>query len=114
MSNTEWPESGAIFLNIADMTDPDDADGRTYRQVNAAATHAIPIGALVELETGVRSFVVYHGRDCDQTPLYWLSPDVDDTERKDTRFGNRLWDGGYGEQELTIVKRKKARPPREV
>ena len=63
------------MINIADLRDPDDPQGRSYRQVNADRTHGIPVGALVEIiDTGVRMFVVWHGRDCDQTPLYWLSP----------------------------------------
>lgn len=61
-----------ICLNGADMTDPGDPEGRSYRQVNAARTHAIPIGALVELESGERLRVMKHTRDCDQTPLYSL------------------------------------------
>lgn len=43
---------------------------KTGKEVNAEKIHKIPIGALVEIKTGVRLFVVYHGRDCDQTPLY--------------------------------------------
>jgi hypothetical protein len=92
-----------ILVNVADLPDPNDSQGRSYRQVNAAKTHKIPVGTLVEIETGARLFVVFQGRDCDQEPLYWLSPEADDTERADTRFGNRLWIGGYGEDSLTVV-----------
>ncbi len=68
------------FLNVADMTDPHDAQGRTYRQINSERKHAIQIGTLVELENGVRLFVVQHTRDCDQEPLYTLGPDPEETE----------------------------------
>ncbi len=71
--------------------------------------HAIPIGTLVEIDTGARLFVVYQGRDCDQTPLYWLSPKVDDTERSDNRFANPLWIGGYPEHSFTIVTKSEGR-----
>ncbi len=86
------------IVNLSDLVDPDDPNGRTYRQVNAAKTHGIPLGALVELGNGARLFVVYLGRDCDQTPLYWLamSPDED---RRDK------WRGGYDEDALTEVPR---------
>lgn len=40
--------------NVADLTNPSEPQGRTYRQVNAEKTPAIPIGTLVELETGER------------------------------------------------------------
>ncbi len=63
----------AVFVNLADIIDPDDASGRTYRQVNAAKAHSIPLGTLVETNRGARLFVARHDRDCDQTPLYALS-----------------------------------------
>lgn len=62
-----------ILFNIADLRDPDDPQGRSYREVNAAKVHRYPIGALVEFNHGPRLWVVHHGRDCDQTPLYSLS-----------------------------------------
>ena len=61
-----------MFNMICDLKDPNDPQGRTYREVNAARRHAIPIGTLVELESGVRLHVVLHRRDCDQIPLYSL------------------------------------------
>ena len=90
-------------LFIADLRDPHDPQGRTYRQINAATQHQIPIGALVELPSGIRLFVVHHGRDCDQTPLYYLSADADD--RREERLGwlNRSWIGGYSEESLTPI-----------
>jgi hypothetical protein len=90
---------------ISDLVDPDDPQGRTYKQLNADKTHGIPVGTLVELENGVRLFVVYQGRDCDQTPLYWLSVDKNDTVREDPRFLNSSWDGGYPESALSVVLR---------
>lgn len=65
------------MINLADLKDPKDPLGRSYREVNAEMNHKIPIGTLVELESGVRVFVVLHNRDCDQTPLYSLSIDPD-------------------------------------
>ncbi len=100
------------FIILADLVDPKDPAGRTYRQVNAAKTHAIPLGALVELrpdpdgpETdGVRLYVVFLGRDCDQTPLYWLSPHSDDTQEERPGQAGRKWVGGYAEESLSIVR----------
>lgn len=68
------------FIMICDLKDPDDPQGRSYREVNAATTHAIPVGALVELDNGARAFVVKHTRDCDQTPLYSLAINPNDCE----------------------------------
>lgn len=66
------------MLNVADLKNPE--TGLTYREENQAKTHAIPLGALVEInpmdyseDGGLRLFVVAHTRDCDQTPLYALS-----------------------------------------
>jgi len=94
------------FMNIADLVDPDDTQGRTYRQVNAKKTHAIPVGALVEIQYGVRLFVIAHNRDCDMTPLYALSPycpDEDAWRAKSLGFyyGKRL--SGYSEDALTVI-----------
>ena len=82
------------MINVADLKDPDDQQGRSYRQVNAEKTHAVPIGTLVELETGVRLFVVLHTRDCDQTPLYSLGVAESD---------NTWLDHGYDENSITVV-----------
>ena len=89
--------------NVADLKDPDDLEGRTYRQVNAAKSHEIPIGAFVELEDGCRSWVVHLARDCDQTPLYYLSLDKDDTEPRFEKFMNTSWSGGYSADSLKII-----------
>ena len=67
----------------------------------------IPIGSLVEIEeTGVRLFVVYHTKDCDQkTDLYWLSPDKDDTQQTHAFFANPHWVGGYPKWGLKKIRR---------
>ena len=57
---------------VADFVDPGDPQGRTYRQVNAERKHLIPIGTLVEMDDGMRLYIVRHDRDCDMTPLYAL------------------------------------------
>ena len=88
-------EEMIIFVNIADLEDPDDPQGRSYREVNADKTHKIPIGALVEIENGARAFVVLHTRDCDQTLLYSLAIDPEDCD-----FSK---DHGYGEEDLKQI-----------
>lgn len=99
-----------IFINVADLVDPDDLQGRTYRQINAAKTHSIPIGSLVEVmmhdpaESGVRLFVVWLGRDCDQTPLYYLCHDPEDTVKEHPKFRNHKWVGGFSEESLTVIR----------
>lgn len=88
-----------VCVNVADLVDPDDPQGRTYRQINAAMRHGIPLGSLVEDEdSGIRLFVVLQGRDCDQTPLYWLAADPDEP-REDGK-----WQGGYPEHGLRVVR----------
>lgn len=82
---------------VADMVDPADPNGRTYREVNAATAHRIPLGALVEVDSsGVRMFVVQVGRDCDGSPLYWLAATYDEPESS--------WYGGVGEPSLSLVR----------
>ena len=87
------------FINVADLPHPDDPEGRTYRQVNAAQKHGIPLRALVEdEETGVRLFVVHLGRDCDETPLYWLAVGPDEPRDRGR------WHGGYPEYGLKVIR----------
>lgn len=71
-----------VFINVADLKDPDDSQGRSYREINAEKSHKIPINTLVELESGARAFVVRHTRDCDQTPLYSLAINPDPEQHK--------------------------------
>lgn len=103
------------FVNVADLSDPKDPQGRTYRQVNAEKTHAIPLGALVEVAgsegfrmNGVRLFVVMQGRDCDQTPMYWLSADPNDlpSPEDDRDFWTKArhkWYGGFDDEALKVI-----------
>lgn len=92
-----------VTFNLADLPDPNDKQGRSYRQVNAARAHAIPVGTLVELDSGERLYVVMHTRDCDQTPLYSLGM-RDDLESGDPLAQHR-WQNGYDEDGLEIIPR---------
>jgi len=93
------------FVLIHDLIDPYDPQGRTYKQVNADKQHAIPIGALVEIDFGVRLFVVKHNRDCDMTPLYSLSPYCPGEDAWHARSLGNLHKhfGGYSEERLTVI-----------
>jgi hypothetical protein len=102
-ADASYKTAEKIFINIADLKDPDDPQGRSYREVNREKTHKFNIGQLVELENGVRMFVVKQTRDCDQTPLYSLSPDKDDTEQQRENFANYGWHNGYSEEGMKAV-----------
>ena len=91
------------MINIDDLNDPHDPENRTYREINNAEKHTIAIGTLVELEDGVRLWVVHHGRDCDGEPLYELSADKDDLLKEREGFRNRSWVGGYPADSLKKV-----------
>lgn len=92
------------FIHISDLVNPE--TDKTYREENAELVHTIPIGMLVEIKhSGVRLFVVYHGRDCDMTPLYSLAADPDDVVRQRPGFGNWKWHNGYSENCLTVIDR---------
>lgn len=88
---------------IADLKAPGDPQGRTYQQINEQKKHNIPIGALVELDSGARLFVVNHTRDCDGTPLYYLAVDREDTKQERKGFRNPSWVGGYSEASIVVV-----------
>lgn len=92
-----------MIMMIADLRDPNDPQGRTYRQVNAEKTHTLPIGTLVQLKGGARAFVVFYTRDCDETPLYYLSLDPDDTEEMRPGWKNSDWVGPYSDSSLERV-----------
>jgi hypothetical protein len=91
-------------MSIADLKDPNDPEGRTWREINNAKEHNIPVGTLVELESGVRLFVVSRYRDCDGTPLYAMAADPKDTTVEREGFSNRKWINGYPEDSLEVVK----------
>ena len=90
----------ATIINVADLTDPSDPQGRTYRQVNAEKPHAIPLGTLVELETGERLRVMAHTRDCDQTPLYSIGFSDQGCGEE---YEKTKWHHGYCDESLTVV-----------
>lgn len=58
--------------NIADLKDPNDKQGRSYREVNNAKVHLFQVGDLVEVDSGIRLYITKLTRDCDGTPLYSL------------------------------------------
>jgi hypothetical protein len=68
------------MIYVSDIVEP---NGKTIKQNNMDIQHKIPIGTLVEVYweggeyNGVRLFVVEHVRDCDGTPLYNLSFDLE-------------------------------------
>lgn len=93
------------LINIADLKNPE--TGKTYREENNEKVHNIPIGSLVEVENGLRLFVVAHERDCDGTPLYALSFDKKWTP---TMYGDQYKafarfriDSGYSEDSLKVI-----------
>ena len=72
------------IINVADILEK---NGKTIRENNLNINHKIPLGTLVEIISwdeesslcygGLRLFVVHHQRDCDGTPLYGLSWDIE-------------------------------------
>ncbi len=87
------------MINVADLKDPNDQQGRTYRQVNNATPHKYGLGVLVELSNGVRLFTAKHTRDCDGTPLYSLTLE----SGKGDYLNERLWVHGYSEDGVRLV-----------
>ena len=96
---------------VYDLVDPNDPQGRTWREINLAAQHSIPIGTLVEVRWDTwygngacckfhgRMWVTQHVRDCDGTPLYWISP------WKSPEFAFRAGPryGPFSEDRLTMI-----------
>lgn len=102
-----------------------EANGRTWRENRLALKHNIPLKALVEVEVEkvfandtaikgiVQMYVIWHGRDCDGTPLYWLGTSpagADEWPPDGSTFVSRMLhryqydvDGGYGEEQLRVV-----------
>ena len=85
------------IINVADLTDPNDLQKRSYREVNAEKNHYISIGTLVELKSGARAFVIKHTRDFDQTPLYSVAIDPENC-----KFS---MNHGYSEDDLKLIKK---------
>lgn len=124
-------------------------NGKTIHQNNQEKPHNIPLGALVEVQyddwygegacakVTARLFVVHQGRDCDGTPLYWLSskrPGTDQSRKllycPDEDFGGKgelpgglpgvmfneeftrklldNWKGGFNETSLTVIEQTEA------
>lgn len=91
------------IVNIADLKDPDDPQGRSYRQVNNTRKHLFEIGQLIELEDGIRLYVAKQTRDCDGTPLYCLTPKKGDYAVEQYGFANNNWINGIDEGSMCIV-----------
>jgi hypothetical protein len=91
------------FVNIADLKDPNDPEGRTYREINNATQHRFNVGQLVEVDDGVRLFVAKQTRDCDGTPLYYLTPHKGDYKQERVGFANRNWSGGCPEDSMKAI-----------
>ena len=81
---------------------------------NWETPHKFPIGSLVEIffndpystkYDGCRLYVVYHHRDCDNSPLYCLAFDRTDVPLLDAtdRLANPQWLTCIGESSLTLV-----------
>lgn len=92
-----------MFINIADLVDHNDPEGRTYREINNAIKHSFEVGQLVERENGARLFVVKQTRDCDGTPLYCLCPNSEDIIQERPGFANHGWVNGCSEYGLVKV-----------
>lgn len=100
--------------NIADLLDPDDPQGRTYREINNAQDHYFEVGKMVEVvDTGVRLFVAHLSRDCDGTPLYTLTPEL---REDDLPLNEMKWIGGYSKESLRLIldKKSKEEPERDI
>lgn len=103
-------------------------NGKTIRENNLRKRHNIPVGALVEFKTDnqrdsgahelihARYWVVEHGRDCDGTPLYWLSHTKKENQNKiqivhegvvlNIDVSRRIvygWIGGFSEKSLMVI-----------
>lgn len=88
------------MTKIIVMHDIVEKNGKTAKENNLEKTHKIKIGALVELKSGARLFIVKHLRDCDGTPLYGLTADLEEYDDfKDNEYWNKVH-GGYGEDSL--------------
>lgn len=100
-SNFKKENEKKEIVFFGDLSTNDGSD-KTIKEVNLEKKHNIPFGTLVELEGGVRLFVVFHGRDCDGTPLYWLSPKLNESKAPAFNISSRI--GGYSEESLKVIK----------
>ncbi len=87
------------FINVADLVDPTDPQGRSYREINNAKSHKFKVGDLVEIDGGVRLFIAKQTRDCDGTPLYCLTHEV----LGEFPYDQRYWFYGICEDGMTLV-----------
>lgn len=89
-------------------------DGLSYKERNLKEGHKIPVYSLVEInfgpEKGMRMFVAWHGRDCDGTPLYWLTNNIHrrplgSIPDNETFLDKVLrgWEGGYSDDSLIFI-----------
>lgn len=111
-------------LQICDLVNPE--SGLSYREENRLQSHNIPLFSLVEVvgnpaspgpNDGMRLFVQRLGRDCDQTPLYWLTLDYKVVGHDLSLGGNKTEHelmlarlkggstmGGYREESLVVIR----------
>lgn len=88
-----------MMINVADLKDPNDKQGRSWREINLSKKHNIELLSLVEIHGAARAYIVKHTRDCDGTPLYSLAINVDNCEYNAAH--------GYAEESLTLVSNSK-------
>jgi hypothetical protein len=68
MINFKNTNVGNQFQKISDFQDPDDSEGRTYRQINNAKQHIFKVND--EVKVVMQTEITGLTRDCDGTPLY--------------------------------------------
>lgn len=88
------------MVNIADLKDPSDPKGRTYRQVNNSTPHKFGLGLLVEIDGEVRLYIAKQTRDCDGTPLYSLTHEK---REDDYPLNEMYWVHGFSEDVMEAV-----------
>ena len=96
------------FTFVHDLVE---SNGKTIRENNMERQHSLSVGTLVEVKydewhgdgacskVHARLWIVKCGRDCDGTPLYWLS------KWEDPQFALSVhqYVGGFSESLLTPV-----------
>lgn len=119
-------KNGGVLVAVHDLIDSD--TGQSFREMNLEKTHAIPLGTLVEIQSGsneedcewgngdgARLFVISHSRDCDGTPLYNMVHRLQDSGGTSSKQSllNRMSKpviNGYSGDSLKII----AAPPTEM